>query len=216
MSTVSSEVTHFTLPPRHLEVQAKAQEIASRFALRHREVRLYPFEHGRLHPELWDDPDAQGIERTELPMRWREGARRFQLVFNEVEAPLEGLVGEEGQGLLTLWPFTTIERLITAALCVGNARYCVDRSVARAGGRTIFGKLPIGAEQSIQHPIALLHGPARRSTRLCARATTAGHRTRPSTIRSTNQLPAQQGRCPTTGSLAFTSNASLRFIASLS
>jgi alkylation response protein AidB-like acyl-CoA dehydrogenase len=103
------------------------------------------------------DPRAPGIERVELPMRGREGARQFQLTFEEVEAPLDGLVGAEGQGLLTLWPFTHVERLLTAALALGNARYGVSRALARAGERTIFGELPIGAEQSIQHPLASLH-----------------------------------------------------------
>jgi alkylation response protein AidB-like acyl-CoA dehydrogenase len=46
---------------------------------------------------------------------------------------------------------------MTAALCLGNARYCVERARARAAERTVFGKRPIGAEQAIQHPLALLH-----------------------------------------------------------
>jgi acyl-CoA dehydrogenase len=103
------------------------------------------------------DPNAPGIERVELPMRWREGARQFQLTFKEVGTPLDELVGTEGQGLLTLWPFTHIERLLTAALALGNASYCVSLALARAGERTIFGKQPIGAEQAIQHPLASLH-----------------------------------------------------------
>ena len=299
MSTVSTGLPPFALPALHTEVQAQAQELASRYAERHREIRLHPFEHGELHPELWReisergwpglivpaahggseegllaylvvmealaasnlilwmpvlsaaighaiaevgpdtarerwlpgiasgetllalavtepecghnvfrtqttvrrdgehylinglkavtsgidlaervlvfgrspgeqggspqfttvlvDPSAPGIDRTELPMRWREGARQFQLTFTDVEAPLDGLVGAEGQGLLALWPFTHIERLMTAALCVGNARYCLKRALERARERTIFGKQPIGAEQAIQHPIAHLY-----------------------------------------------------------
>jgi alkylation response protein AidB-like acyl-CoA dehydrogenase len=103
------------------------------------------------------DPDAPGVEREELPMRGREGVRQFQLTFTGVEAPLDALVGAEGQGLLALWPFTHIERLLTAALAIGNARYCVTRALTRANERTIFGERPIGAEQAIQHPLASLH-----------------------------------------------------------
>jgi acyl-CoA dehydrogenase len=299
VSTVSTDLPPFTLPLLHTQVQAQAEELAARYAERHREVRLHPFEHGELHPELWReisahgwpgllaptahgrseggllaflvvmealaarnlilwmpvlttaighaiaevgpdavreywlpriasgetflalavtepacghnvfrtqttirregerflinglkavtsgidlaervlvfgrtlardgappqfttvlvDPNAPGIDREELPMRWREGARQFQLTFDDVEAPLDGLVGAEGQGLLALWPFTHIERLMSAALCLGNARYCVNRALHRANERTIFGKQPIGAEQAIQHPIAALH-----------------------------------------------------------
>ncbi len=299
MNAASTDISPFALPAPQTDVQAQARELASRFAGRHREVRLHPFEPRELHPELWReisergwpgllvpashggseggllaylvvmealaesnlilwmpvlsaaigyaiaevgpdsarerwlsrvasgetflalavtepncghnvfraqttvrregdrfvinglkavtsgidlaervlvfgrapaadgegrqfttvlvDPDAQGIERVELPMRGREGARQFQLTFTDVEASLDGLVGAEGQGLLALWPFTHIERLMTAALCLGNARYCVDRALARATERTIFGSQPIGAEQAIQHPIASLH-----------------------------------------------------------
>lgn len=103
------------------------------------------------------DPTAHGIERIELPMRGREGARQFQLTFNEVETPADELVGAEGQGLLVLWPFTHIERLLTAALALGSGRYCVSRATTRACERTIFGQHPIGAEQAIQHPLASLH-----------------------------------------------------------
>jgi alkylation response protein AidB-like acyl-CoA dehydrogenase len=71
--------------------------------------------------------------------------------------PLVELVGAEGQGLLALWPFTHVERLLTAALAIGSARYCIDRALARAGERTIFGERPIGGEQAIAHPLASLH-----------------------------------------------------------
>ena len=103
------------------------------------------------------DPNSPGVERVELPMRGREGVRQWQLALNDVEAPLDELVGAEGQGLLTLWPFTHIERMLTAALAVGNARYCVSRALKRASERTVFGVRPIGAEQAIQHPLARLH-----------------------------------------------------------
>ena len=116
------------------------------------------------------DSSAPGIERVELPMRWREGARQFQLTFSDVEAPLDAIVGTEGQGLLALWPLIHVERLLTAALCLGNARYCVSRALARAGERTIFGKHPIGAEQSIQHPIASLHARIQATRLLVYRA----------------------------------------------
>jgi alkylation response protein AidB-like acyl-CoA dehydrogenase len=298
-STLSTHLAPFDLPPLHADLRLQAEQLAERFAERHREVRLHPLDHGELHPELWKevndrgwpallvpsahggseggllayvvvmealaasnlllwmpvlsasighaiaevgpeqarqrwlgriasgetflalavtephcghnvfrsrttvtqqdgcyvinglkavtsgidlaervlvfgrsradkgttpqfttvlvDPTSQGIEQVELPMRSREGVRQFQLSFKDVKAPLDGLVGVEGRGLLTLWPFTHIERLLTAALAIGNARYCVSRALARARERTIFGERPIGAEQAIQHPLASLH-----------------------------------------------------------
>jgi hypothetical protein len=116
------------------------------------------------------DPAAPGIERTELPMRLREGARQYQLTFDNAEAPLDALVGAEGQGLMVLWPFTHIERLLTAALCVGNARYCVARAGEYAAERTVFGSRPIGAEQAIQHPLAAIHARIQATRLLVYRA----------------------------------------------
>jgi alkylation response protein AidB-like acyl-CoA dehydrogenase len=103
------------------------------------------------------DPRGDGVTTTEIPMRGREGVRQFQLDFREAHAPGSALVGEEGQGLLALWPSTHIERVLMAALAIGNARYCITRALHRAGDRGVFGDRPIGAEQSIQHPIAHLH-----------------------------------------------------------
>jgi alkylation response protein AidB-like acyl-CoA dehydrogenase len=81
-------------------------------------------------------------------------------------------VGQEGQGLLTLWPFTHVERILTAALCVGATEHCLERALGRAKQRSIFGNGPIGAEQAIQHPLARLHARLE-ATRLYVHRTAA-------------------------------------------
>jgi acyl-CoA dehydrogenase len=116
------------------------------------------------------DPDAPGVTREEMPMGGREGVRQWRIELNDVEAPLETLVGAEGQGLLTLWPVTHVERMLTAALAVGNASYCVSRALRRARERSIFGQRPIGAEQAIQHPLAHLHARVEATRLLVYRA----------------------------------------------
>jgi alkylation response protein AidB-like acyl-CoA dehydrogenase len=103
------------------------------------------------------DPRADGVTISEVPMGGREGVRQYRLEFDHVHAPGEALVGEEGSGLLALWPSTHIERILAAALAIGQARACITRAVGRASERSVFGSKPIGAEQSIQHPIAYLH-----------------------------------------------------------
>ena len=59
-STVSAQSEPFDLPPFHAEVRAQAEELAGRFAERHREVRLHPFEHGELQPDLWGEISDRG------------------------------------------------------------------------------------------------------------------------------------------------------------
>jgi len=97
------------------------------------------------------DPNASGIERIELPMRWREGARQFQLTFNQVETPAEELVGAEGQGLLAL---VAVHPHRAAADLRARARQRQVLSLARAGagGRADdLRQAADGAEQAIQH-----------------------------------------------------------------
>jgi acyl-CoA dehydrogenase len=103
------------------------------------------------------DPRADGVTMIDVPMRGREGVRQYHLDFDDVRVSADARVGEEGRGLLALWPSTHIERVLMAALAVGQARYCVTRALHRARERSVFGTKPIGAEQSIQHPIAQLH-----------------------------------------------------------
>ncbi|HEY7934019.1 MAG TPA: acyl-CoA dehydrogenase family protein [Solirubrobacteraceae bacterium] len=129
-------------------------------------------EHGapRQYTTVLVDPNWPGVQRTELPMRGREGVRQWQLQFKEVKVAADALVGVEGQGLLTLWPFTHIERILTGALAVGNAQYCLARAVGYARERTVFGDRPIGAEQAIGHPLARLHARIQASALLVHRA----------------------------------------------
>jgi alkylation response protein AidB-like acyl-CoA dehydrogenase len=118
------------------------------------------------------DPLAPGANTIELPMRGREGVRQFQLDLDGVRMPASALVGVEGQGLLALWPSTHIERVLLAALAIGNAQYCLRRALARAGERGVFGNRPIGAEQAIGHPLARLHARLA-ATRLLVHRTAA-------------------------------------------
>lgn len=103
------------------------------------------------------DPRAPGATMTELPMRYREGVKQYSLELDCVRVPCEELVGAEGQGLLVIWPFTHVERVLTAGLCIGIAGYALSRAVEHAKARVIAGASPIGANQAIGHPLAGLH-----------------------------------------------------------
>jgi alkylation response protein AidB-like acyl-CoA dehydrogenase len=103
------------------------------------------------------DPHGHGAKAIELPMRYREGVRQYQLELNDVVVPAEDLVGVEGQGLSVLWRFAEVERILTAALCLGSAAFGLTRSIARAKNRVVSGNIPIGANQAIAHPLAELY-----------------------------------------------------------
>lgn len=65
----------------------------------------------------------------------------------------DALVGEEGAGFRQLLDGLNAERILIASESLGDARWFVDRSVAYAGERVVFGG-PIGANQGVQFPIA--------------------------------------------------------------
>ena len=70
--------------------------------------------------------------------------------------PVEALVGAERQGLLVLRPVTHVERILSAAICVGTAEYSIRQAMERAKRRVVSGSQPIGADQAIAHPLANL------------------------------------------------------------
>ncbi len=111
--------------------------------------------------------DANGITAflvpTELPgfrveyMWWT-----FNMPSDHAEVSLENvrvddsaILGEEGRGLALAQTFVHENRIRQAASSVGAAQFCIDRSVAYARERQVFGK-PLWLNQAIQFPLAEL------------------------------------------------------------
>lgn len=76
-----------------------------------------------------------------------------ELFFDDLEVPVENLLGEEHAGFDVILESMNAERILIAAECIGDARYFVDKASAYACERVVFGK-PIGANQGIAFPIA--------------------------------------------------------------
>ena len=75
------------------------------------------------------------------------------LFISDLRLPSDALLGEEGAGFRQVLDGLNAERILIASQSVGDARWFVDRSVAYAGERVVFGR-PIGANQGVQFPIA--------------------------------------------------------------
>src|SRR3954454_3075659 len=80
--------------------------------------------------------------------------------FEDVEVPLDALVGVEGEGFRLLLDGWNAERILIAAECVGDGRWFIERAVEYASGREVFGR-PIGANQGVQFPLARAHAAVR-------------------------------------------------------
>jgi acyl-CoA dehydrogenase len=76
-----------------------------------------------------------------------------ELFIQDLEIPVENLVGEEGKGFRYIIDGWNAERILIAAECIGDGHWFVERAASYASQRVIFGK-PIGANQGVQFPIA--------------------------------------------------------------
>ncbi|HXV49124.1 MAG TPA: acyl-CoA dehydrogenase family protein, partial [Candidatus Binatia bacterium] len=75
------------------------------------------------------------------------------LFFDNVEVPVENLIGEEGMGFRYIIDGWNAERILVAAEAIGDGRWFVERAAKYASERNVFGR-PIGSNQGVQFPIA--------------------------------------------------------------
>ncbi|KAH9905742.1 butyryl-CoA dehydrogenase [Xylariomycetidae sp. FL2044] len=77
------------------------------------------------------------------------------ILFDDVRVPATSVLGPPDDGLAIAQTFTHENRIRQAASSCGAAQFCVDRSVAYARARVVFGK-PLSANQAIQWPLVEL------------------------------------------------------------
>lgn len=99
------------------------------------------------------DTKLPGISATPMNIGMYLPEKQYQTYFDNVVLPAESLVGEEGKGVSILFESLNSERLLVAAMNVGQADYVLNRAAEYAKMRAPFGT-PIGAYQSIAHPLA--------------------------------------------------------------
>jgi len=87
------------------------------------------------------------------PIRTMINHETSELRFDDVEVPLDNLIGEEGEGFRYILSGMNAERILIASECLGDGFYFIDRASRYAGERVVFGR-PIGQNQGIQFPIA--------------------------------------------------------------
>ncbi len=102
---------------------------------------------------LVDMRDALDNGLTIRPIRTMINHATTEVFFDDLEVPAENLIGEPDQGFRYILDGMNAERTLIAAECVGDARWFIEKAVAYAGERQVFGR-PIGQNQGIQFPIA--------------------------------------------------------------
>jgi acyl-CoA dehydrogenase len=105
---------------------------------------------------LVDMRAAVGHGLTIRPIRTMMNHATTELFFDDLEVPVDALVGEEGKGFRYLLDGLNAERILIAAECIGDGRWFVERATRYASERVVFGR-PIGKNQGVQLPIARAH-----------------------------------------------------------
>ena len=76
-----------------------------------------------------------------------------ELFFENLEIPVENLIGEEGKGFKYILDGLNAERTLIAAECIGDGYWFIDKVANYVNERVVFGR-PIGQNQGVQFPIA--------------------------------------------------------------
>jgi acyl-CoA dehydrogenase len=102
---------------------------------------------------LVDMKQAVGNGLTIRPIRTMLNHATTELFFDNLEVPVQNLVGEEGKGFRYILDGMNAERILIASECIGDGRFFIDRASAYAKERNVFGRA-IGENQGVQFPIA--------------------------------------------------------------
>jgi acyl-CoA dehydrogenase len=97
--------------------------------------------------------EALGHGMSVKPIRNMVNHETNELFFDNLEIPVENLIGEEGRGFKYILDGLNAERILIAAECIGDGRWFVKRATQYANERRVFGR-PIGQNQGVQFPIA--------------------------------------------------------------
>ena len=100
-----------------------------------------------------DLKQAIGNGMTVKPIRNMVNHETNEVFFDNLEIPVENLIGEEGKGFKYILDGLNAERTLIAAECIGDAYWFIERARRYATDRTVFGRA-IGQNQGIQFPIA--------------------------------------------------------------
>jgi acyl-CoA dehydrogenase len=97
--------------------------------------------------------DTPGVRLRKLDKVGIRATQSFEVFYDNVKVPKDHLIGEKDKGFYQTLAMLNNERILTAALCLGEAQAAFEDALQYAKERRAFGK-PIGQFQAIQHKIS--------------------------------------------------------------
>ena len=99
------------------------------------------------------DRNSKGVSATKLNKLGWHASDTGEIAFDNVEIPLENLMGEEGRGFPYIMQHFALERLIMGVNAHARAEFAVDYAVKYMQERIAFGK-SLDKFQALRHKIA--------------------------------------------------------------
>lgn len=100
---------------------------------------------------LVDVKNSKGI--SSKPIRNMVNHETNEVFFDDLEIPIDNLIGKENEGFKYILDGMNAERALIAAECIGDGRWFIEKAVNYANDREVFDR-KIGMNQGIQFPIA--------------------------------------------------------------
>jgi acyl-CoA dehydrogenase len=102
---------------------------------------------------FYTDLDRAKVEIREIAKMGRKAVDSNMLFVDGLRVPEADRIGDEGKGFHYILHGMNPERILIAAEAVGLGQAALERAVAYAKERVVFGRR-IGQNQAIQHPLA--------------------------------------------------------------
>jgi alkylation response protein AidB-like acyl-CoA dehydrogenase len=102
---------------------------------------------------LMVDPKSPGLSMQPIATAPEQPEQQFAVFFDNVEVPVDRVVGEPGSGLRVAFDGMNPERILSAAISTGVGRWALDKACDYARSRQVWNQ-PIGAHQALAHPLA--------------------------------------------------------------
>ena len=99
------------------------------------------------------DLDRTAVEAKPIPKMGRRAVECNALFIDDLRAPADALIGEEGKGFKYLLAGLNPERVLFAVEAVGLGRAALRKASTYVKERMVFGR-PVGMNQGVQHPLA--------------------------------------------------------------
>ena len=110
---------------------------------------------------------GHGVQIRPIDAMINHGAT--EVFFDQLQVPVENLIGQEGKGFKYILDGMNAERILVGTEAVGDGRWCLKRAVDYANDRTVFGR-SIGKNQGVQFPLARAHVDLEVADTMCRKA----------------------------------------------